>query len=140
MAKEAAKKHFTPDFINRLDNIIVFKTLTREQIEKIMMIELGLIQRTMFDKAKFVYQLTDAAKAKLMEEGYSIEYGARDLKRAIERRVRMPLARLVSSGQIVPGSTLVIDQVNPEDEQFEFSIQSLRTTNVVFKDVEDKIL
>jgi ATP-dependent Clp protease ATP-binding subunit ClpB len=140
VAKEAAKKHFTPEFINRLDNIIVFKTLTREQIEKIMMIELGLIQRAMFDKAKFVYQLTDSAKAKLMEEGYSIEYGARDLKRAVERRVRMPLARLVSSGQIVPGSTVVVDQVNPEDEQFEFSIQSLRTTDVVFKDVEDKIL
>ena len=130
VAKEAAKKHFTPEFINRLDNIIVFKTLTRGQIERIMMIELGLIQRTMFDKAKFVYQLTETAKAKLMEEGYSIEYGARDLKRAIERRVRMPLARLVSSGQIVPGSTLVIDQVKPEDEQFEFSIQSLRTTKL----------
>lgn len=137
VALEAAKRHFTPEFINRLDHIITFKTLTKEQIAQIMHIELGIIQRMFYEKAKFVYQLTPAAKYTLMEEGYSVEYGARDLKRAIERRVRLPLARLVSSGQIAPGSAVVIDQVTPKDESFEFSIQPLKTTTVRFEDTEE---
>src|SRR5208282_5829573 len=116
----AAKKHFTAEFMNRLDHIVTFKTLTKVQIAEIMQIELGIIQAMFFSKALFIYQLTAAAKAKLMEEGYSIEYGARDMKRAIERRVRLPLAGLVSSGQIAPGQTVVIDQLHPKDDNFEF--------------------
>jgi ATP-dependent Clp protease ATP-binding subunit ClpA len=139
IAKEAAVRHFTPEFINRLDHIITFTTLTKPQVEEVMYIELGIIQKMFFDKALFVYQLTPAAKAKLMEEGYSIEYGARNIKRAIERRVRLPLAGLVSSGQILPGNTVVIDQANPKDTQFEFSIQKLSSTDITFKDVEDII-
>ncbi len=132
VAKEAAKKHFTPEFMNRIDHIVVFKTLTKVQIEQIMMIELGLIQKVMLDKAKFVYQLTPAAKHRILEEGYSVEYGARNLKRTIERLVRLPLAALVSSGQITPGSAVVVDQVGKED--FEFSIQELSQTEVKFTD------
>ena len=137
IAKQAAKKHFTAEFMNRLDHVVTFKTLTKEQIAQIMHIELGIIQRMFYEKAKFVYQLTPAAKYTLMEEGYSVEYGARDLKRAIERRVRLPLAGLVSSGQIAPGSAVVIDQVTPKDEAFEFSIQPLKTTTVRFEDTEE---
>jgi ATP-dependent Clp protease ATP-binding subunit ClpB len=137
VAKEAAKKHFTPEFMNRLDHIVVFKTLKRPQIAEVMQLELGMIQKTMLTKANFVYQLTPAAKHALLEEGYSIEYGARDLKRAIERRVRLPLAGLVSSGQIAPGEAVVVDQINPEDEQFEFSIQKLALSRVTFKDTEE---
>jgi len=137
VAKQAAKKHFTAEFMNRLDHVVTFKTLTKEQIAQIMEIELGIIQQMFWTKAKFLYQLTPAAKFTLLEEGYSQEYGARDLKRAIERRVRLPLAGLVSSGQIAPGDALVIDQVNPKDEKFEFSIQSLASTNITFKDVEN---
>jgi ATP-dependent Clp protease ATP-binding subunit ClpB len=137
IAKNAAKKHFTAEFMNRLDHVVTFKTLTKAQIAEIMQIELGLIQKMFWDKAKFVYQLTPAAKYTLLEEGYSVEYGARDLKRAIERRVRLPLAGLVSSGQIAPGSAIVIDQLTPKDEQFEFSIQELKSTAVKFEDTED---
>ena len=137
VAKQAAKKHFTAEFMNRLDHVVTFKTLTKEQIAQIMEIELGIIQQMFWTKAKFLYQLTPAAKFTLLEEGYSQEYGARDLKRAIERRVRLPLAGLVSSGQIAPGDALVIDQVNPKDEKFEFSIQSLASTKITFKDVEN---
>jgi ATP-dependent Clp protease ATP-binding subunit ClpA len=104
-----------------------------------MHIELGIVQQMFWDKARFLYQLTPAAKFALMEEGYSIEYGARNLKRAIERRVRLPLAGLVSSGQIASGDALVIDQVSPKDKQFEFSIQKLSSTDITFKDVEDII-
>src|SRR5271166_1021055 len=136
IARNAAKKHFTAEFMNRLDHIVTFKTLTREQIAEVMRIELGMIQAMFFEKAKFIYQLTPAAKAKLLEEGYSIEYGARDLKRAIERRVRLPLSGLVSSGQILPGQAVVVDQIRPSDEKFEFSIQKLSETRITFKDAE----
>lgn len=138
VAINATKKHFTPEFINRLDHIVTFKILTRPQIEKIMMIELGMIQSVMYEKAKFVYQLTDKAKAKIMEEGYSVEYGARNLKRTIESRVRLPLSRLVSSGQIAPGDAVVVDEVGTE--QFEYSVQKLLQTSVTFKDLTEDIL
>ena len=84
IAKQAAKRHFTPEFMNRINNVVVFHTLTKEHIRQIMQIELGEIQKMMFDRAKFVYQVTDRAKEKLMEEGYSEVYGARNLKRTIE--------------------------------------------------------
>jgi ATP-dependent Clp protease ATP-binding subunit ClpA len=137
VAMEAAKKHFTPEFMNRLDHVEVFKTLTKLQAAEVMHIELGIVQQMFYTKARFLYQLTPAAKFTLMEEGYSIEYGARNLKRAIERRVRLPLAGLVSSGQILPGNTVVIDQASPKDTQFEFSIQKLSSTDVKFTDVEN---
>ena len=139
-AKQAAKKHFTAEFMNRLDHVVTFKTLTKEQVAQIMLIELGLIQDMFYKKAKFVYQLSPAAKATLLENGYSQEYGARNLKREIERRVRLPLSGLVSSGQIAPGSAVVVDQVNPKDEQFEFSIQKLSETQIRFTDLEESIL
>jgi ATP-dependent Clp protease ATP-binding subunit ClpA len=135
IARNAAKKHFTAEFMNRLDHVVTFKTLTRVQIAEIMQIELGIIQAMFFEKAKFIYQLTPAAKAKILEEGYSVEYGARNLKRTIERRVRLPLAGLVSSGQIAPGQAVVVDQVKPTDNEFEFSIQRLSETRVRFDDV-----
>lgn len=137
IAKQAAKKHFTAEFMNRLDHVVTFKTLTKEQISQIMKIELGIIQQMFWTKAKFLYQLTPAAKYTILEEGYSQEYGARDLKRSIERRVRLPLAGLVSSGQVAPGDAVVIDQISPTDEQFEFSIQALASTDIKFKDLED---
>jgi ATP-dependent Clp protease ATP-binding subunit ClpB len=139
-AKNAAKNHFTAEFMNRLDHIVTFKTLTKTQVAEIMQIELGLIQDMFYKKAKFVYQLSPAAKYTLLENGYSVEYGARNLKREIERRVRLPLSGLVSSGQIAPGSAVVVDQVNPKDEQFEFSIQKLSETQIRFTDLEESIL
>jgi ATP-dependent Clp protease ATP-binding subunit ClpA len=137
IAREAAKKHFTTEFMNRLDHVVTFKTLTKEQIAEIMMIELGTIQAMFFEKAKFIYQLTPAAKFTIMEEGYSVEYGARNLRRAIERRVRLPLAGLVSSGQIAPGQAVVVDQLHPKDEKFEFSVGKLSETRITFKDQGD---
>jgi ATP-dependent Clp protease ATP-binding subunit ClpB len=137
IARNAAKKHFTAEFMNRIDHVVTFKTLTKAQIAEVMRIELGTIQSMFYEKAKFIYQLTDQAKAKILEEGYSTEYGARDLKRVIERRVRLPLAGLVSSGQIAPGQAVAIDQVNPTDEAFEFSVQKLSETRITFKDTED---
>jgi ATP-dependent Clp protease ATP-binding subunit ClpA len=140
IALSAAKKHFTAEFINRLDHIVTFNTLTKPQVAQVMKIELDLIQKMFWDKAKFIYQLTPAAKYTILEEGYSIEYGARNLKRVIEKRLRLPLAGLVSSGQISPGATLVIDQAHPKDKQFEFISTKLAGTNITFKDAEEAIL
>lgn len=140
VAMTAAKKHFTAEFINRLDHIVTFKTLTKPQVASVMQIELGLIQKMFWEKAQFIYQLTPAAKYTILEEGYSIEYGARNLKRIIEKRLRLPLAGLVSSGQIAPGNAVVVDQVNPKDKQFTFTSTRLAGTNVTFKDAEDAIL
>jgi ATP-dependent Clp protease ATP-binding subunit ClpB len=137
IAMTAAKKHFTAEFINRLDHIITFKTLTKAQVAEVMQIELGIIQQMFWTKARFLYQLTPAAKATILEEGYSVEYGARNLKRVIEKRLRLPLAGLVSSGQIYPGDTLVIDQANLEDKQFEFTVTKLSGTNIRFTDTEE---
>ena len=139
VALEAAKKHFTAEFINRLDHIITYKTLTKPQVAEVMQIELGLIQKMFWEKAKFIYQLTPAAKDTILKEGYSVEYGVRNLKRVIEKRLRLPLAGLVSSGQIAPGDTLVVDQANPKDATFEFVATKLNQTNVTFKDVEEII-
>ena len=135
IAKEAAKKHFTPEFMNRLEHVVTFKTLTEEHIRQVMQIELGRIQQTMLKKAHFVYQLTDKAKARIMAEGYSTEYGARELKRVLEHYVRLPLSNLIMSGEIADGNAVVIDDTG--EENFEFSVQPLSQTRIRFKDLED---
>jgi len=135
IAKQAAVKHFTPEFLNRIDHTVVFNPLTEQEVKQIMSIELGIVQQDMWSVGKFLYQVTDSAKEKLMEEGFSKEYGARSLKRTIERRVRLPLARLLASGQIAPGDAVVIDEVGAS--QFESSIQKLSSTDITFKDTGD---
>jgi ATP-dependent Clp protease ATP-binding subunit ClpA len=135
IARGAAVKHFTPEFMNRIDYTVVFNPLTEADVRQIMGIELGLVQKAMWAVGQFLYQVTGVAKEKLMEEGFSKEYGAREMKRSIERRIRMPLARLLASGQIAPGDAVVIDEIG--EVQFEFSIQKLNTTTVKFKDTEE---
>jgi ATP-dependent Clp protease ATP-binding subunit ClpB len=133
IAKQAAVKHFTSEFLNRVDYTVVFNPLTENDIRKVMHIELGLVQKAMWNVGKFVYQLTDLAKEKILEEGFSKEYGARNLKRVIERRVRLPLARLLASKQISQGDCIVVNEIG--DEQFEFSVQSLKIAEVKFTDM-----
>ena len=135
IAKNAAIKHFTPEFLNRIDYTVVFNPLTEDDVRQIMRIELGIVQKAMWAAGRFLYQVTDAAKEKIMEEGFSKEYGARNLKRVIERRIRLPLARLLASKQIAEGDCMVIHEVGKE--AFEFSIQPLKTTTVRFEDTEE---
>jgi ATP-dependent Clp protease ATP-binding subunit ClpA len=138
IALEAAKRHFTPEFMNRIDHVVTFHTLTKEDIRKVMDMELGALQHTFWDRAKFLYQLSNKAKDTIMEEGYSNVYGARELKRTIEKRVRLPLSRLVSSGQIVAGDIVIVDDKGGKD--FEFTLTKLRDTQVTFKDFTKEIL
>src|ERR1700731_3102540 len=99
----AARRKFTPEFINRLDNIVVFKSLGREELRRIVDIELEMVQQriqaAVANKA-FSINVTDTAKEFLLVEGTDSRYGARHLKRAIERLLVQPLSNLIASGQI----------------------------------------
>jgi len=100
---EAARRKFTPEFLNRLDKIVVFRTLGNEELNRIIDIELeGVQQRVQTASAgkPFLINVTDSARKFLLTEGIDLRYGARPLKRAIERLVVQPLSNLMATGQI----------------------------------------
>jgi ATP-dependent Clp protease ATP-binding subunit ClpA len=109
---EAARRKFTPEFMNRLDKVVVFKPLGEEQLRKILDIELSLVQQRIFFAAPergFVFTPTSAAKDVLLKEGTDLKYGARHLKRAIERLLVQPLSNLIATEQIRGGDLLLVD-------------------------------
>jgi ATP-dependent Clp protease ATP-binding subunit ClpA len=110
-AQEAAKKKFSPEFMNRLDKVVVFHPLRLEQLEQILEIELGMVQQRVLDtgRGQFLFRVTAAARRFLLQEGTDIKYGARHLKRAIEKFVVYPLANLLATEQIRFGDMLVVD-------------------------------
>jgi len=110
-AQEAAKKKFSPEFMNRLDKVVVFHPLRQEQLEQILEIELGMVQQRVLDtgRGQFLFRVTPAARGFLLQEGTDIKYGARHLKRAIEKYVVYPLANLLATEQIQFGDMLVVD-------------------------------
>jgi ATP-dependent Clp protease ATP-binding subunit ClpA len=100
---EAARRKFTPEFINRLDRIVVFRTLGNEELNRIVDIELERVQqrvRTASGGKPFFINVTGSARKFLLTEGIDLRYGARPLKRAIERLLVHPLSNLMASGQI----------------------------------------
>jgi ATP-dependent Clp protease ATP-binding subunit ClpA len=99
----AARRKFTPEFINRLDKIVVFRSLGNEELRRIVDIELEMVQQRIQTAAAskpFVVNVTDTAREFLLVEGTDLRYGARHLKRAIERLRVQPLSNLMASGQI----------------------------------------
>jgi ATP-dependent Clp protease ATP-binding subunit ClpA len=105
----AARRKFTPEFINRLDKIVVFKSLGAEELRRIVDIELEMVQQRIQTAAAnrlFVVNVTDTAKEFLLAEGTDFRYGARHLKRAIERLLVQPLSNLMASGQIHHGDCI----------------------------------
>ena len=110
-AQEAAKKKFSPEFMNRLDKVVVFHPLRHEQLEQILEIELGMVQQRVLDtgRGQFLFRATSAARRFLLQEGTDIKYGARHLKRAIEKFVVYPLANLLATEQIRFGDMIVVD-------------------------------
>jgi ATP-dependent Clp protease ATP-binding subunit ClpB len=110
-AVEAARKKFSPEFINRLDKVVVFHPLQREQLQEVLDIELGEVQRRVLETAKgqFLFRVTDAGRDFLLQEGTDQRYGARHLKRAIERHVVYPLANLLATDQVRLGDLVRID-------------------------------
>jgi ATP-dependent Clp protease ATP-binding subunit ClpB len=110
-AVEAARRKFSPEFMNRLDKVVVFHPLQREQLQEVLDIELGEVQQRVLDTAKgqFLFRVTDAGRHFLLQEGTDQRYGARHLKRAIERHVVYPLANLLATDQVTLGDLVRID-------------------------------
>ena len=105
---EALRAHFRPEFLNRIDEIIFFHALGREHLKRIIDIQIrGLVKR--LEDRKIHVELTDAAKEQLVRDGYDPAYGARPLKRTIQRRVLDPLALRVLDGRFAEGDTVVVD-------------------------------
>jgi ATP-dependent Clp protease ATP-binding subunit ClpB len=110
-AVEAARRKFSPEFMNRLDKIVVFHPLQRKELEEVLEIELGQVQRRVLETAKgqFLFRVTGAGREFLLQEGTDQRYGARHLKRAIERHVVYPLANLLATEQVQLGDLVCID-------------------------------
>ena len=109
---EAARKKFTPEFINRLDKIVVFKSLAEGDLRRILDIELAIFQQRLLagaNQKKFVYAVSDEAKTFLLEQGVDPRYGARHLKRSMERLLVQPLSNLLATEQIEDGDCLRIE-------------------------------
>jgi ATP-dependent Clp protease ATP-binding subunit ClpA len=110
-ALEAARRKFSPEFMNRLDKIVVFHPLQRPQLQEVLQIELGNVQQRVLETAKgqFLFRVTEAGRDFLLREGTDQRYGARHLKRAIERHIVYPLANLLATEQVHLGDLLRID-------------------------------
>jgi ATP-dependent Clp protease ATP-binding subunit ClpB len=111
-AVEAARRKFSPEFMNRLDSVVVFRPLKRDELDEVLEIELGQVQKRVLDSTKgaFLFHITSEGREFLLQEGTDQRYGARHLKRAIERFVVSPLARLLATAQVRPGDVLLIDR------------------------------
>ena len=120
-AVEAARRKFSPEFMNRLDKVVVFHPLRREQLERVLEIELGQVQQRVLETAKgqFLFRVTDPGREFLLQEGTDQRYGARHLKRAIERHVVYPLANLLATEQVHLGDLVCIDW-NKEQDRLTF--------------------
>jgi len=121
-AIEAARRKFSPEFMNRLDKVVVFHPLRREQLEKVLEIELGQVQQRVLETAKgqFLFRVTDPGRDYLLQEGTDQRYGARHLKRSIERHIVYPLANLLATEQVHLGDLVCIDW-NKEQECLTFT-------------------
>jgi ATP-dependent Clp protease ATP-binding subunit ClpA len=110
-AVEAARRKFSPEFMNRIDKVVVFRSLKEHHLRQILDLELQAVQDRIMQSAgtKFVFQCSDTAKDMLMKEGIDYKYGARHLKRAVERFLVYPLSNLVATGQIGLGDLVHVD-------------------------------
>lgn len=102
---EAVRAHFRPEFLNRLDEIIIFRRLSRGNMDGIVSIQLQRLERRLADR-KITLELDDAARMWLADQGYDPVFGARPLKRVIQRALQDPLAELLLSGEVLDGSTV----------------------------------
>ena len=120
-AVEAARRKFSPEFMNRLDKVVVFHPLKRQELDEVLEIELGQVQKRLLDYATspFQFRITNEGRQFLLQEGTDQRYGARHLKRAIERYIVCPIARLLATAQVRSGDVLLIDW-HPGEEELAF--------------------
>jgi ATP-dependent Clp protease ATP-binding subunit ClpC len=118
-AMSAVKSKFSPEFMNRLQHIVMFQPLTEQQIAQVLEMELdALSARIAAVSLRFSVVVSPKAKQKLLAEGYSKMYGARYLKRTIEKYIERLLAKMINTQQIMVGDTVVVDYVDGEDFEF----------------------
>lgn len=124
-ALEAAKRKFSPEFMNRIDKVVVFRSLKEHHLRQILDIELKQVQNRITESAgtKFIFECTEAAREFLLKEGIDLKYGARHLKRAIERFLVYSLSNLVATDQISTGDFVTIDY-DEENDKLTFSKQA----------------
>ncbi len=135
-ALEAAKRKFSPEFMNRIDKVVVFRSLKEHHLRQILSIELDDVQNRITQSAgtKFVFECSEGAREFLLREGIDLKYGARHLKRSIERFLVYPLSNLVATNQVETGDLVVVD-FNEADEKLTFSKKSGK---MIINDYEEK--
>jgi ATP-dependent Clp protease ATP-binding subunit ClpB len=105
---EALQASFKPEFLNRVDDTVVFNPLGPEEINRIIDLQLERLQALLAER-RIALQLTQAARERLLREGYEPAYGARPMKRALQRLVQDPLAQKVLKGEVLPGDSITVD-------------------------------
>ena len=113
------RRHFRPEFLNRVDEIIVFHALSEEHLKQIVEIQLGYLRKRLAER-HIQIELTDAARTHLVRTGYNPTYGARPLKRAIQKEVETHLARLILKGEVRDGQTVLVDY-DPSRKELQFN-------------------
>jgi len=107
---DALRRQFRPEFLNRVDEIVVFRALTEAELAKIVEIQLEGLRKRLAER-RITLEVTEAAKAYLARVGYDPVFGARPLKRAIQREVETPVARLIVAGKLRDGGAVRVDVV-----------------------------
>ena len=118
----ALRELFRPEFLNRIDDIVMFSPLGKEQIERIIDLQLTAFMKRLAER-QITLKLSSAAKALLFREGYDPAYGARPMKRAIQRLIQDPLALKILDGEVHPGDELVVD-ADPKTGEMKFNRQT----------------
>ena len=111
-ALDVAKRKFSPEFMNRIDKVVVFRTLSQSHLRQVLDIELNDVQNRIMSAQsdrQFIFRCTAEAKEFLLREGTDLQYGARHLKRAIERNLVYPISNLIATGQIGQGDVIKVD-------------------------------
>jgi len=113
LVMDELRDHFRPEFLNRVDEIVLFKPLTLEEIERIVDLQLQAVERRLADR-RMLLRVTEAARVLIAREGYDPVYGARPLRRFIQREVETRIGRALVGGEIQDGAEIVVDAANDE--------------------------
>jgi len=105
---EVVQRHFRPEFLNRLDEVVLFKRLTRDDLRQIVELRIEEV-RQLLKERHMDLRLTDAAREQLLQEGYNPQFGARPLKRIIQKRIQNPLAKRILAGEFAEGDVIEVD-------------------------------
>jgi ATP-dependent Clp protease ATP-binding subunit ClpA len=142
-AMEAARRKFTPEFMNRIDQVIVFRSLGADALAKILDIELNTVQQRVFNSARvlpFVISVTKPARDFLLAEGTELKYGARHLKRAIDRHIVHPLSNLMASAEVRGGDLVRVDFDSEACKLVFFKDDENMTTYTMLQMVDESIV